>query len=257
VALRARTGTAFRWRPTHLPGEAADVVRVFDDGVFTLALLANGYECGFSTCWPPASRSMLDLFVDAWRSTSGSARERLLDAFALARDRFVDRAPALVAPDADFPDDLPCAVLMAVVLEGAAAHVAWVGGDVAIVARNADVVFETTPHSLVERVRRAHPDVTDLSAVPNVLDRVIGGKPPDTEPPDCVTAMLAADDTLVLLSRAALRGPCVPARDAAVMAATTKEPWALAARLADAAFGNTDAAYAAVAVLRMEAPSYP
>ena len=163
---------------------------------------------------------------------------------------------ALVAPDADFPDDLPGAVLMAVVLEGSTAHVAWVSGDVAIIARDANVIFETIPHSLVERFRQEHPEVADLSAVPNVIVRTIGPKAPDADPPDYLTTTLAVDDTLVLLSRAAFRGPCVPARDAAATAASTKEPSALAAQLADTAFGNTDAAYAAVAVLRMEASPF-
>jgi hypothetical protein len=130
-----------------------------------------------------------------------------------------------------------------------------VGGDVAIIARGGNVVFETTPHSLVERFRREHPGVADLSAVPNVIVRTIGPKVPDADPPDYLTTTLEADDMLVVLSRAAFRGPCVPARAVAALAASIKEPSVLATQLADAAFGNSDAAYAAVAVLRMEASS--
>lgn len=230
-------------------------MRVIDDGTYKLALLANGCDCAFATCWPRGSRLLMDLFVDAWHGTSGSAEERLLGAFALASERFSEWAPALVARDDVFPDDVPLATLMAVVVEGTTAHVAWVGGDVAIIARDANVVFETTPHSLVERLRREHPAIADVSRVPNVIVRTIGPVTAQADPPDYLTTTLAARDTLVLLSRATFRGPCVPTREAAATAESTKEPAALAAQLADAALRNTDAAFAAVAVLRMEASS--
>lgn len=79
-----------------------------------LGLLANGYECGFSACWPPASRLILDEFEDAWAAASGSVEERLGAAFGQACDRFNAKAPALISQDADFPDDHPGAVLLAV-----------------------------------------------------------------------------------------------------------------------------------------------
>ena len=72
------------------------------DGV-QLALLANGYESGFSTCCPPASRLILDLFAAEWSATSGPVRARLDAAFDGARRRFIEQAAAFIMPDADFP----------------------------------------------------------------------------------------------------------------------------------------------------------
>src|SRR5690606_2838784 len=57
----SRTVAAFRSRPSE-PAEPEDVVRVWAHGGARVALLANGFECGFSACWPPASRRVLDLF---------------------------------------------------------------------------------------------------------------------------------------------------------------------------------------------------
>lgn len=252
MPLHVRTGTAFRWRPAALHGEAGDVVRVIDDVGGTLALLANGYERGFSACWPPASRLVLDLFADAWRSTSGPTRERLLRAFAIAQARFAERAPALVTPDADFPDELPTAVLLAAVTDGATAHIAWIGGDVALVARDAKPVVETTPHTLIEQLRRERPEV-NLRALPNVIARSIGPASSDVDPPDVLAVEVAAGDTIVLLSRTPFRGPCVPVEEVAAATAQDLSPSALAEQLADAGFVDGEPAYSAVAVLRLEA----
>jgi hypothetical protein len=252
VPLHVRTGTAFRWRPTTLPGQASDVVRVREDGGVHLAVLANGYECGFSTCWPPASRLMLDLFVDEWTASSGSVGDRLRDAFERSRRRFEAQAPSLISPDADFPDDLPAAVLLAVAIEGTTVHAAWIGGDVGILARSFGAASETTPHTLLERFKREHPEnAADLSNVPNVLVRSIGPRGLDQDPPDLTVVEATAGDTIILLSRAAFR-PCVPIEEAAFAAAAHASPAALAERLAELAFANTDSPYAAVAVLRLD-----
>lgn len=253
MALQIRTGTGFRWRPTALHGEAGDLVRVIDDAGGTLALLANGSDCGFSAFWPPASRLVLDLFADAWRSTSGPMRDRLLGAFATARQHFAEQAPALVTPSADSPDELPCAVLLAVVTDGEMAHVAWIGGDVALVARDARLILQTTPHTLLEQLRRERP-LLGLNPVPNVIGRVIDSGRPDVDlPPDYLATEVTAGDTIVLLSRAPFRGPCVPVEDVAAATARTRTPSALAEQLADIGFVNSEAPYSAVAALRLEA----
>ncbi len=110
-----------------------------------LALLANGYDCGFSTCRPPASRLILDLFLHEWSSSSGPVRGRLVATFEAARRRFLAEAPLLVTPDADFPDDLPDATLLAVAIEGTAVHVSWIGGDQGVVAHGFRAIMSTTP----------------------------------------------------------------------------------------------------------------
>lgn len=252
VALRVQVGTAFRWRPTALHGEANDVVRVVDGVGGTLVLLANGYECGFSTCWPPASRLVLDLFADAWRRASGPTHSRLLDAFSVTRATFAERAPALIAPDADFPDELPAAVLLAAVIDGSTAHLAWIGGDVALVVRDAKPLASTTPHTLLEQIRREHPGA-DLSALPDVVVRDIAPRSADPSPPDHLAIEVAPGDALILLSRTASRGPGIAVQDIAAATAQPRTPSALAEQLADAAFADGNAPYAATAVLRVEA----
>ena len=236
-----------------LPGQASDIVRVREDGGVHLALLANGYQGSFSTCGPPASRLILDLFVDEWAGSSGPVRDRLRDAFERSRRRFAARAPSLVTPDTDFPDDLPAAVLLAVAIEGTAVHAAWIGGDVAILARGSSAASETTPHTLRERFRRDHRgNDADLDNVPNILVRTIGAGSPDQDPPDFMVMEATAGDAIILLSRANLGGPCVTVEEAAFAAAAHASPAVLAERLAELAFANTDSAYAAVAVLRLD-----
>lgn len=252
LPLPCRRGAAFRWRPTRLPGEPHDVLRVVQADGVTLALLANGYECGFSACWPPASRLVLDLFVDAWAAASGPARGRLEVAFREACRLFVEQAPPLVAPDADFPDEMPSAILLAVVVEGRRVHVLWVGGDVAALVRGGRVVAETTPHTLVETFRREHPEETDVSHVPNVLVRSILCGAPEQAPPDHLAFTIERGDTLLLLSRAVFRGPCVPLDDAARAAVRHGDPTALAEHLAEAGFTSNDTPYAAVIALRFD-----
>jgi hypothetical protein len=223
------------------------------DGEIRLALVANGYECGFSTCWPPASRLILDLFEEAWADSSRRAEERLIVAFEQARDRFSTRAPALVPPDADFPDDLPGAVLLAVAAVDGTAHAAWIGGDIAVLARGFAAAFATTPHTQREQYTREHPDeVIDPESIPNVLVRTLGHRAANQDPPAVATFQLQAGDTLVLLSKANFRGPRVPASEAAFAAAAYSSPAILAERLADLAFANEDAPYAATAVLRFD-----
>lgn len=248
MAARVLTGTAFRWRPTAVGGEEADFVRVVEAGGLTLAALANGYEDGFSTCWPPGSRLLLDLFVEAWLGAHGATRARLHRAFLAASDRFSAQVSGLVEAAAALPDELPGAVLLAVVIDGDTAHMNWIGGDIALVARGASATAETTPHTLVEQLRRRSAGMSP-PPIPDVVTRTIGPQAPDTGSPSYLSAELAPGDTVVLISRAALRGPVVSVADAVAAAARLREPQALAQRLADDGFTATGAAYAAIAAL--------
>jgi hypothetical protein len=228
------------------------VVRVWQDGDVCLALLANGYDCGFATCWPPGSRLLLDAFEEAWAASSGGLAERLANAFERACARFVAEAPGLVPEDADFPDDRPTAILLAVATSERTAHALWIGGDVAVLARGCAVAAETTPHTMLDRFRQEHPEVTEgLDQIPNILIRTIGGL--DQDAPSAATFDLAAGDALVLVSRAALRGPSVPTNDAAFAAAAYTAPAIVAERLAELAVASGDSPYGAMAVLRYDA----
>jgi hypothetical protein len=237
-----------------LAGQREDVVRVYQDGDIQLALLANGFECGFSLCWPPASRLILDLFEEAWAASTGSIEERLSAAFGEAGNRFNEQAPALVPEDADFPDDLPRAVLLAVATDGKTAHALWIGGDTAVLARGFIATAETTPHTLREQYSRDHPDdVVDFDTLPNALVRSIGPHDASHDVPAAFAFQLEAGDTIVLLSKANFRGLCVPSSDAAYAAAACSSPAILAEHLAELAFANYEAPYAATAVLRFDA----
>jgi hypothetical protein len=63
---------------------------------------------------------------------------------------------------------------------------------------------------------------------------------------------MEAGDTLLLLSRSALRGPCVNADDAAFAATGHANPTALADRLAEIALVETETPYAAVVAIRFD-----
>ncbi len=221
----SRTVAAFRSRPSE-PAEPEDVVRVWAHGGARVALLANGFECGFSACWPPASRRVLDLFREEWLACGGDAAERLGAAFERARRRFVRDARSLLAAEPDFPDDVPTAVLLGVAVAGDCAHAAWIGGDVAVLARAGRVVAATTPHTLRERYLREGGAPEAVEQLPNVLSRHIGSA--DVEPPSTLSLQLEARDTLVLLSRAVFHGPCVAPERVALEAERERDPGTLA-----------------------------
>ncbi len=253
MPLHVRAATAFRWRLITREAQREDLVRICQDGEVQLALLANGYDSGFSTCCPPASRLILDVFEEAWAESSGSVGNRLAFAFDQARQRFNARGPALVPRDDDFPDEFPTAVLLAVATVEDVAHAAWVGGDIAVLARGFVAASETTPHTLREQWKREHPaELACVDQVPNILVRTIGPRAPDQDPPAVAAFRLEAGDVVVLLSKANFRAPCFPTNDVAFAAAAYSSPAILAERLVDLGFANGDSPYSAAAVLRFD-----
>lgn len=141
------------------------------------------------------------------------------------------------------------AILLAAAFDGTTVHIAWVGGDVAVLARGGRAITSTTPHTLVERLVREHP-VSELGHVPNVLLRTIGER--DEGPPECLSAGVAPGDTLLLLSRSASTGGRLRPEEAAAIAGESASPAAVAERLVGAAVAATDAPYAAVIALRFD-----
>ncbi|HYO98274.1 MAG TPA: hypothetical protein VER33_27405 [Polyangiaceae bacterium] len=103
----------------------------------------------------------------------------------------------------------------------------------------------------MERFKHEHPEVTDLSEVPDVLLRSIATDAPE-DPPDYLAATVEAGDTLLLVSGSAFRGASGSFDDAAFAAAGHASPTILAERLAEVAFSETNAPYAAVVALRFE-----
>ncbi len=153
--------------------------------------------------------------------------------------------------DSDFLDEVPVAVLLAVVIEQSSVHMGWIGGDVAVVSRGPRVIASTTPHTLVEKVKREQPTLTDLSGIPNVQVRNID-RATAAAPPDLLSASVQAGDGVLLLSRAAFRGPCVAIERAVSVAAAHEGPAVVAEKLASIAFDEGDAPYSAVVAVRID-----
>ncbi len=82
-ALIYQHGVASESRPVvSLASRAgmSDLARWIDGPVGSVAILANGYDCGFSTCWPKGSRLFLDQFEAAWLAPDGNIDEAALRA---------------------------------------------------------------------------------------------------------------------------------------------------------------------------------
>lgn len=248
MVLGVKAAIGLRWR-THDSGSSGDVARVIARGESHLSLLANGFECGFSACWPPASRRMLDIFCDEWLALHDASQNRLEIAFERSRQRFVHDARSLLGDDPEFPDDSPAAVLLAVELDGDHARAAWIGGDIAVLTRAGSVVATTTPHTLREEYLRRNEAPELVAQLPNVLSRSIQFG--DSTPPSTLSFRICAGDTLVLLSRAVFHGPCVAPERVALEAGARADPDELAERLAELGSGATDTPYSAVIVLAM------
>jgi hypothetical protein len=81
----------------------------------------------------------------------------------------------------------------------------------------------------------------------------MGPRSADDDPPGVAAFEVEAGDTIILLSKAIFRGPCVPIEEVAFAAALHTSPAVLAERLVQLAFAKPDTPYAAVAVLRFDA----
>ncbi len=220
-------------------------MRVWCEGEMPVALLANGYEGGFSTCWPPASRLILDLFEEAWQTCAGTVEERLIAAFRVACAQFVQQSAGLVAP----AEYVPGASLLAAAVDRGKTHVAWIGGGTAVIAGGLGVKVRTVPHTLREHFKRGQlGEAVDASLVPNVLVRGIGSEWPAEQGPEHATFGVESGETLMLLSRLGFRDTGVVTEDLANAAAAFTDPTLLAEFLAELSF--KDAPYAAVAAVR-------
>lgn len=124
-----------------------DTIRfIHDDGMLVVAVAA-GSEGDFSAYWPPASRFILDLFEEHWRSTTGLPAERLAAAFPRVRERFAAEASArLDRTQADIDESGPTGQLFAVAITGTAVHAAWQSGAFAFLARDGAAIDPTRPH---------------------------------------------------------------------------------------------------------------
>jgi hypothetical protein len=246
-----RSALAFRWQSTFPTPHRDDFVRLRETNGGVLALVANGFECGFSVFWPPASRLILELFEQAWESTTGSTEQRLEQSFARACELFTQQARGLLAPDCDFPDDTPAATLLAVATAGRTAYARWIGGEVAVQARGGQVVSVTAPHTL-----HAHyaDQPLDKSTVPNALVRVIQQEPSGLAAPSTARFELLPGDTLMLMNHV-YSAVSVSPETAARAAAGFSDPSALAEHLADLVVTDLEEPYAAVICLRCEAPT--
>jgi hypothetical protein len=222
--LHVRLASGFRWR-LPFPAAERDVLRLRVDAGVSVLAIANAYDSGFSTCWLPGSRLILDRFEEAWAAGSGPVADRLRAAFAAARAAFVAESALLVAYDD--PADAAGATLHVVALDGAVAHAAWIGGEQAVVARGFQVAATTTPHTLAERFRAegGEPPPANLAHIVTRTIRVDD----HGEPPSTASFALAPGDTVIVTGRVH-----PPAAELAVAAGGFLSPVALAERIAAA-----------------------
>lgn len=150
-----------------------DVLRVIPTPWGLLVVMANAYECGFSTCWPEGSRTVLDAIqrdvdpkrgpVDAVRAAFNAAVTSVGRMNTAVEDEFDDRG----------------ATVTAIGLTTDTAHVAWIGGQHAELHRDGRVVERLAVHTLAEKARADGIDVAALGEdgrVGRVLTRYISGE---------------------------------------------------------------------------------
>lgn len=183
-----KVGRALHWRHRD-PCALDDVMRVVQGERETLAAIAAGYDSGFSTGWAAGSRLILDLLVDAWHRDPATA-------FAAARSAYLDAARPLVPPDDDFGDTPAASLLVARILDRRV-ELEWLGEGGALIARDGELLARTRRHILRDEYADRFPPDTDLSKVPNVLTRVIGATPADSE---TLTVAIVPGDRVILAS---------------------------------------------------------
>src|SRR5262245_19906179 len=123
-----RVGRAFRWRADQ-PCSLDDLVRIVRESDSTLVVMANAGEDGFSSCWAPGSRLVLDEFESAWAGTEGSLRTRLERSVQHVHARFRSEARTL---DKYVPEDDmggPVGTYTALAIGNDEVVAAWIGGD--------------------------------------------------------------------------------------------------------------------------------
>lgn len=199
---------ALRWRVGAFPAVPSDVARILRDGETTLLLMANAFDSGFSTCWPPGSRLVLDLFERSWAYSEGGLERRLSEAFQAAAHAFEKQVDSLIGPDPDVLGGTPGSVLAVAAIRRAHVTFAWVGGDAGAVVRDGRPIRATKPHTLREQYRRQHPEWGDgWKKLPNVVSQYMGrGQEWELE---TLSVELEPRDTVVLLSQASFRSPDV------------------------------------------------
>lgn len=143
---------------------------------------------------------VLDEFEREWTSTSGDLGVRMDKAFAAAADHFSRQAP--VGADPDFPDAQPAAVLLAAAVAGQRAELAWIGGDVGLLVREAVVIGRTRPHTLAEKFRDERSE-TPLPHSPQmgICSRLIGPSQSGSREPSRASWALAEGDVVLLTSQ--------------------------------------------------------
>lgn len=239
AVLHLRTATAFRRQP-RLTLEAPDVLYTWQHEKVRIALIANAYEGGFSSCWPDGSNQLLNTFEFAWGRATGSVQTRLSSAFQATRESFD------LLGDTEDEFGTPAGSLLAVACVAQSAFAVWIGCEVAFHTR-AFEASRTTPHSVREhyRAKLNNADVSLDNLPINTLSRSIRRAKPD-DPPSTATFQLKPGDSLVLLHH-----EHIAAEEVAYTAASFLSPQLVADSLADLALREGQA-FSAVIVLRFD-----
>jgi serine/threonine protein phosphatase PrpC len=178
--------------------------RVVRDGASTLLLLANGSECGWSTGSSRIARLLLDRVVTKWRRGMGDPASRLSAAITDAQQPFLKDAASLLPTDD--PDIVggPGGEILGVSLAGNEAHLAWIGGAEALLLRGGAVLAQTHGHTLWRQwLAAGQPAVENLPDI--VVRHICDVGQAGHDPPEEAYWELGADDTVVMMSRGALR----------------------------------------------------
>lgn len=244
------TAVSVRWRFEQIAYATSDLVRVRTVDGTTLLLLANGYESGFSTCWPIGSRLLLDELERAWASGGGSAAARLGDAVEAASAAFCEKAPSIVPADGDFGEEFVAGTFLAVAVTGATAEVVWVGDAGAVLVRRGAVAARTRPHTMGERIReefgKGPPPAYPFRGV---VTRLIGPSRDDGGP-ETASFEMRAGDTLVLATPSDVSTPVVPAETLASIVEAQSNVQAASAAVASAVYSNGEPPFAVAVTLR-------
>lgn len=194
------TAIGFRWRLEAIPAQQADIIRLKSDGDVSIILLSNGFQTGFSRCWPVGSNLLLDAVVEAWETSSATPRDRLATVFDQAVANFTCGADKLGPPDVDFPESEPAATLLVLVVHERKAHVMWIGGDSVHLLRRGGIVESTTPHTGYGlQLEQSRSRAVAPSPHANRLTRTIS-RSADSNQPESKTLDLQSGDVIVVVS---------------------------------------------------------
>jgi serine/threonine protein phosphatase PrpC len=251
MPLCVRVGQAAQWRPALRPREMSDRVRVHEAEDVLLVVSANSGACGWSSGWSAGSRLLLDLFMDSWRSSTGTIDARFRDAFEATRRTFPSHVKAIVSDEMAGAEGGPHGMMTAIAIHDEQFRALWIGSDSALLIRNFSIAQKCTPHTLREDARAQGMSEEDIATtLRDVETQVISdGIRNDVGQLESV-APLRAGDWLLLVNRHLL--DVLSHEDVAYLASTHASPEVVANELVRLAFENGNIPHAVAVAVRWD-----